>query len=91
MQEVGRTLIKKIMKTGKETRSYMTYKDVPKDADDWADPKEYLPRRYDLVHLKFNDGNETIGWHTDSRWDGRKFKLGTTVIGWKKTEDLELE
>jgi len=91
MQQVGRTILTKVMRSGKETRSYMTYKDVPKDNDEWVDAYNYLPRLYDLVHLRMNDGSQSKGWRTDTRWDGRKFKPHQRIVAWKKAEEMVLE
>lgn len=91
MEQVGKTVYIKTTRTGKKVRSYMTYKDVPKDENDWADPKEYLPRFYDLVHLKMSDGSETIGWRSDSRWDGRRFKPWLKIVAWKKADNVDDE
>ena len=88
VQQVGRTIVEKTMKSGKQTRSYLTYKDIPKDYDDWVNAKLYLPKKYDLVHLRMSDGSYTKGWRSESFWDGRKFKPHLKVIAWKKAEEM---
>lgn len=90
MLQVGKSRIFKIMKTGKQIRSYMTYSDVKTDYDGWADAEQYLPKEFDLVHLKLNNGKHSKGWRSTTSWDGRKFDPGTVILSWKKMDDLEL-
>lgn len=91
MQQVGKTIIDKVMRTGRATRSYMTYKDVEKDETGWSDPRLYLPRRYDLVYVKLNTNKILTAWRTDSRWEGRRMEPQEKVIGWKKAEDVDFD
>jgi hypothetical protein len=91
MKQVGSTMIEKVMRSGKKTRGYLTYKDVPKNEDGWAESREFLPKLYDLVWMVLNDDKTIIGWHTGTGWEGYRFKKEDVVGLWKKTEDVNFD
>lgn len=71
-----------------------SYKDVVFDKDGWADASMYLPKDYDLVHMKLkrdNVENKILpGWIFCRTWRGLNLRIQDRIIAWKiKPEEKE--
>lgn len=63
------------------------YSDVEYDADKWADARKYIPCDFDLLHLKCENREKTIGgWASGKNWDGLKLNPEDKVLYWKKND-----
>ena len=64
------------------------YSDVPTDSNRWVFDLNYLPIPYDLMHLKFSNGDRIkSGWWTGIKWKGLRKKKKETVIAWKMNQE----
>ena len=71
-----------------EERVYIGYNKVPCNKNGWADPLEYLPRTFDLVHLLTDRNKNVPGWWSGDAWMSHRLKQKDKVVGWRKSEDL---
>ena len=76
------------IKPGEEKKKYR-YPDLPMQGQTWLSVMEYLPKDYDLCHLKTASGKLKSGWFYRDKWDGYKIKPDDIIVQWKLQEIQE--
>lgn len=79
-------VIREVGFTRNENGKFLLYSHIPVDEEGWADAKQFLPLRGDLVLLQMSD-REINGWWAGEYWYGLRVKSTDRVKKWKCTEN----
>ncbi len=84
MIKVGLPSHYKTSESGRQVIVKYTYKDIDFDARGWADATKFIPKDFDLVSFRLQDGKYICGWHTGTGWDGYKLKDEDVILKWRR-------
>lgn len=75
------------LKAGQRSPQTVTYHNIPQDPGGWVDASRFLPKCFDLLHLKIQEETKS-GWYTGCAWDGKRVLQSDQVLYWKKSREL---
>jgi hypothetical protein len=72
----------------KDGEKVLDYHSIKYCTNGYADPKQYQPGDFDLLHLLTDKGMIRKGWWTGQEFWSARLTDDEHVIGWKKCKDL---